>query len=46
MIAQFPLTALASLTALAVYFLTGVLVACARRTYHVSAPAVVGEPGV
>jgi hypothetical protein len=46
MIAQFPLTALASLTALAVYFLTGFLVARARRKYHVSAPAVVGEPGV
>jgi glutathione S-transferase len=44
MIAQFPLTALASLTALAVYFLTGVLVARARRKYHVSAPAVVGDP--
>jgi glutathione S-transferase len=44
MIAQFPLTALASLTALAVYFLAGVLVARARRKYHVSAPAVVGDP--
>jgi glutathione S-transferase len=44
LIAQFPLTALATLIALAVYFLAGVLVARARRKYHVSAPAVVGDP--
>jgi glutathione S-transferase len=44
LIAQFPLTALATLTALAVYLLAGVLVARARRKYHVSAPAVVGDP--
>ena len=44
MIAQFPLTTLATLTALAVYFVAGLLVARARRKYHISAPAVVGDP--
>lgn len=41
---EFPLTALATLAALAVYLLAGVLVALARRKYRVSAPAVVGDP--
>lgn len=44
MIAQFPLTALASLTALAVYFVACPVVASARRKYNVVAPAVVGDP--
>jgi glutathione S-transferase len=44
MIAQFPLTALASLTALAVYFVAGLLVGMARQKYNVKAPATVGDP--
>lgn len=44
MIAQFPLTALATLAALVVYFLSGVLVVLARSKYHVRAPAIVGDP--
>ena len=45
MMVQFPFTALATLAALAVYFLAGLLVGRARRKYHVRAPAVVGDPG-
>jgi len=44
LITEFPLTALATLTALAVYFLAGALVGRARWKYHVKAPAVVGDP--
>jgi len=44
MIANYPLTALSTLTALAVCFLAGGLVARARRKYNVSAPSVVGDP--
>ena len=45
MIALYPLTALTTLAALAVYSLAGVLVARARREYKVRAPAVTGPPG-
>ena len=45
MIAQYPLTALVTLIALAVCFLAGLLVARARRKYRVSAPSVTGDPG-
>jgi glutathione S-transferase len=44
MISQYPLTALATLTALAVYFIAGVLVGSARGRYGVNAPAVTGAP--
>ena len=44
MIANYPLTALSTLTALAVYLLAGGLAARARRKYNVSAPSVVGDP--
>lgn len=44
MIAQFPLTTLATLTALAVYFIAGLLVAVARAKYKIKAPATVGDP--
>ncbi len=43
-IAQFPWTALATLLALAVYFVAGLQVGRARGTYSVKAPAVVGHP--
>ena len=45
MIAQYRLTALATLLALAVYFVAGILVARARRQFGVAAPATVGHPG-
>jgi glutathione S-transferase len=45
MITNYPLTALATLAALAVYFSAGILVARARRKYDVRAPAVSGPPG-
>lgn len=44
MIAQFPLTTLSTLTALAVYFLAGLLVGIARAKYKVKAPATTGDP--
>ena len=44
MISQFPLTALVTLVALAVYLYAGILVSLARRKYQVSAPAVTGHP--
>jgi len=44
MITSYPLTALSTLFALAVYFLAGGLVARARKKYHVIAPSVVGDP--
>ncbi len=44
LIAQFPLTTLATLAALAVYFFAGLLVGRARGTYGVKAPAVAGHP--
>lgn len=44
MIAQYPLTALVTLLAVAVSFLAGILVARARRRYDVKAPAVTGHP--
>jgi glutathione S-transferase len=44
MISQYPLTALATLLALAVYFIAGALVGRARGQYKVSAPAVTGPP--
>ena len=45
MITLYPLTALTTLAALAVYFIAGIVVARARREYNVSAPAVTGPPG-
>ncbi|MGL4635611.1 MAG: MAPEG family protein [Beijerinckiaceae bacterium] len=45
MISQYPLTTLATLLALAVYFLAGALVGKARGQYDVKAPAVTGPPG-
>jgi glutathione S-transferase len=44
MIASYPLTALSTLIALAVYFLAGGIVSRARQTYKVIAPSVVGDP--
>jgi glutathione S-transferase len=44
MIAQYPLTALATLAALAVCVFAGVRVGAARRKYNVQAPAVTGDP--
>jgi glutathione S-transferase len=44
MISQYPLTALATLAALAVYFIAGALVGRARGQYKVSAPAISGPP--
>jgi glutathione S-transferase len=45
MITHYPLTALATLAALAVYFSAGILVAKARQKYSVRAPAISGAPG-
>ena len=44
MIAQFPLTALATLVAIGVYLASGALVARARHKYKINAPAVTGDP--
>jgi glutathione S-transferase len=44
MIAVFPLTALATLLALGVYFYAGLAVGRARGKYGVKAPAVTGDP--
>lgn len=41
----FPLTGLATLAALFVYFFAGLRVGLARGTYGVKAPAVIGHPG-
>jgi glutathione S-transferase len=41
----YPLTGLATLAALLVYFIAGLNVARARGTYGVRAPAVTGAPG-
>lgn len=43
-IQQLPLTALATLVALVVYFWMGILVAQARGKYSVPAPAITGNP--
>lgn len=43
-LAQFPLTALATLAALAVYFISGILAGAARGKYGVKAPAITGDP--
>jgi glutathione S-transferase len=44
MISHYPLTALATLAALAVYFIAGMLVGRARGIYKVDAPTVTGPP--
>jgi glutathione S-transferase len=44
MISLYPLTALATLAALAVYFIAGALVGAARGKHKVDAPAVSGPP--
>jgi glutathione S-transferase len=45
MISQYPLTSLATLAALAVYFVAGALVGRARGIHKVDAPAITGPPG-
>ena len=44
MISQYPLTSLATLIALAVYFIAGALVGRARGQYDIKAPTVTGPP--